>query len=163
VSTLVIAAVLHASLASGTDSYADARRLTEETGRPMLVMVGTDWCGPCQQMKKTILPQVRQHGLLRRVAFAMVNADRDQALAQKLTGGGPVPQLVMYRKTAGGWLRRKLVGGQSVETIEQFINEGLAANEAEQHSADTSGGEASAEKTSHPSGSGTPARPVSVN
>ena len=44
----------------------------------------------------------------------------------KLTGGGPVPQLVMYRKTPNGWLRRKLIGGQSVEAVEEFINEAVA-------------------------------------
>lgn len=113
------------------DSYDEARRVTTETGRPMVVMVGTDWCGPCQMMKKTILPRVREHGLLRRVAFALVNADRQRDLAEKLTGGGPVPQLVMFRKTPEGWMRRKLVGGQSVEAVEEFINEGLAADAAE--------------------------------
>ena len=72
------------------------------------------------------MPRVRAGGLLRKVAFAMVNADRERELAEKLTDGGPVPQLVMFRKTSHGWLRRRLVGAQSVETVEQFINEGLA-------------------------------------
>ena len=54
-----------ASAASG-ETYAEARRLTERTGKPMVVMVSTDWCPPCQVMKKTILPRVRQRGLLRK-------------------------------------------------------------------------------------------------
>ena len=107
------------------DTYAEARRQVTETGRPMVVMVGTDWCGPCQAMKKTILPKVREHGLLKKVAFALVNADKDSDLAKELTGGGPVPQLVMYCKKDGVWKRRKLIGGQSVEQVEQFIKEGL--------------------------------------
>jgi thioredoxin-like negative regulator of GroEL len=109
-------------------TYAEAHRVTEKTGKPMVVMVGTDWCSPCQTMKKTILPRVREHGLLRRVAFAVVNPDRDGDLANQITGGGPIPQLVMFRKTPKGWVRKKLVGGQSVETVEQFINEGLASD-----------------------------------
>ena len=113
------------------DTYAEAHRVTEETGKPMVVMVGTDWCSPCQMMKKTILPRVREHGLLRRVAFAVVNPDRDGELADQITGGGPIPQLVMFRKTAKGWVRKKLVGGQSVETVEEFINEGLASDAAD--------------------------------
>ena len=113
-------------------SYAEARRVTTETGKPMVVMVSTDWCQPCQVMKKTILPRIRERGLLRKVAFALVNPDHDRELAQQLTGGGPVPQLVMYRKTSdGGWQRCKLVGGQSVEAVEKFINEGLAQEEVE--------------------------------
>jgi len=35
----------------------------------------------------------------------------------------------MYRKTANGWRRRRLVGGQSVATVEKFINEGVAMND----------------------------------
>jgi thioredoxin-like negative regulator of GroEL len=113
------------------ETYADAHQLTLKTGRPMLVMVSTEWCVPCQMMKRTIMPQVRQRGLLGRVAFANVDPDRDHELAHKLTGGGPVPQLVIYRKTATGWFRRSLVGSQSVEAVEQLINEAIAADQAD--------------------------------
>jgi thioredoxin-like negative regulator of GroEL len=114
--------------------YAEAHRATEATGKPMVVMVSTDWCQPCQVMKKTILPRVRERGVLRKVAFAVVNPDHDSKLAEDLTGGGPIPQLVMFRKTATGWKRQKLVGGQSVETVEKFINDGLAQDEEEKKS-----------------------------
>jgi len=118
------------------ESYDAARQETIETGKPIVVMVGTDWCGPCQMMKKKILPQVRDRGLLKRVAFAIVNAARERDLAQKLTGGGPIPQLVMFRKTSDGWKRRKLVGGQSVEQVQEFIKEGLVLDEIDNGSAD---------------------------
>ena len=49
-------------------------------------------------------------------------------MSRQLIGGGPIPQLVMYRKTPRGWVRRVLVGGQSVETVEQFINEGTVVD-----------------------------------
>ena len=114
-----------------SDSYKEAHRVTTETGKPMVVMVGTDWCGPCQMMKKTICRAWRERGSLRKVAFAIVNADRDRELAEKLTDGGPVPQLVMFRKTSQGWMRRKLIGGQSVEAVEEFIKEGLAQDAAD--------------------------------
>ncbi len=61
----------------------------------------------------------------------MVNPDRDGELAEKLTGGGPIPQLVMFRRTADGWIRKKLIGGQTVETVEEFISEGLAQDAAD--------------------------------
>jgi thioredoxin-like negative regulator of GroEL len=137
-SVLLSTIVQTAILAAGADAkpvsletYAEAHRATVETGKPMVVMVGTDWCAPCQAMKKTVLPRVRERGLLRKVAFAVVNPDRDGALAEKLTGGGPIPQLVMFRKTQDGWVRKKLVGGQTVETVEQFITDGLAKDETE--------------------------------
>jgi len=136
---LCLTLIQTAILSTGADSaaparaetYAEAHRTTTETGKPMVVMVSTDWCPPCQIMKKTVLPRVRERGLLRKVAFAMVNPDRDGELAEKLTGGGPIPQLVMFRRTADGWIRKKLIGGQSVETVEEFISEGLAQDAAD--------------------------------
>jgi hypothetical protein len=131
VTNLTLLAVWSMALGAGDgDSYAEAHKTTEKTGKPMVVMVSTDWCSPCQVMKRTIIPQVRQRGLLAKVAFAIVNPDRDGPLAEALTGGGPVPQLVMYRKTPTGWFRRKLIGGQSVEAVEEFINDGVAQNQA---------------------------------
>ena len=125
--SLTLATVIQASImAAAPETYADAQRVTAETGKPMVVMVSTDWCRPCQTMKKTVIPQVRKHGLLRKVAFAIVNPDRDRELARKLIGKGPIPQLLMFRKTPKGWRRKKLVGGQSVRTVEKFIEEGIA-------------------------------------
>ncbi len=130
--TIVQAALLatdaHATPAASpaAETYAAARKTMAETGKPMVVMVSTDWCPHCQVMKKTILPRVRERGLLRKVAFAVVDPDREKDLAQKLIGGGPIPQLLMFRKTRKGWVRNELVGGQSVEKVEEFIEEGLA-------------------------------------
>jgi thioredoxin-like negative regulator of GroEL len=137
VTTLTFVAMLYASVAAtGAETYAEAHRETAETGKPLVVMVGTDWCGPCQQMKKTVLPEVMQQEVFKKVSFATVNADREAELAKTLTGGGPVPQLVMYRQTRFGWKRRKLVGGQTVQSVQQFIQEGVAQNEAEKKGAD---------------------------
>ena len=68
-------------------------------------------------------------GLLSRVAFATVNPDQEGELSRQLIGSGPIPELVMYRKTPRGWIRRVLVGGQSVERVEQFINQGTVADD----------------------------------
>jgi thioredoxin-like negative regulator of GroEL len=121
------------------ETYTEAHQKTTETGRPLVVMVSTEWCPPCQTMKKQVLPRVREHGLLRKVAFAIVNPDRDKDLAEKITGGGPIPQLVMFRKSGNGWVRKKLVGGQSVESVEEFINEGLVQDKAEKKNPAKSG------------------------
>ena len=133
--TLSLAVILQASiLAGGEDSYAAAHEATTKTGKPMVVLVGAEWCAPCQTMKTSVIPQVKRHGLLGKVAFAVVNLDRDRELAQRLTSGGPIPQLIMYRKTDDGWRRRKLVGGQSVAAVEAFVSRGLEDDEAEKQS-----------------------------
>jgi thioredoxin-like negative regulator of GroEL len=139
--TLCAAVVQTAILLVGADASADKIKETKETyaeahqaivksDKPMVVMVAADWCQPCQNMKKTILPQVRERGLLKKVAFAVINFDRDRELARKITGGGPIPQLVMFRKTKDGWASKKLIGSQSVETVEHFIKDGLASKKA---------------------------------
>jgi len=140
---VLCAAVIHSALilagtdasTAGAETYAEARRTTVETGKPMVVMVGTDWCQPCRTMKRTILPRLRKRGIFKKVSFALVNPDREGKLAGQITGGGPIPQLVMFRKTRRGWMRRKLIGGQSEEAVEQFIKDGLAADQAEKDAA----------------------------
>ena len=120
-----------AVLAAGDHSYTDARNKTTETGKPMIVLVSAQWCGPCQQMKKTVLPEIEKRGLFDRVTFAVVNVDRERTLARKLIGKGAVPQLFMFRKTSTGWKRKKLVGGHTVDSVERFITRGIEADEAE--------------------------------
>ena len=128
--SLVMIAMCGAAIgASDGESYTEAHRVTMKTGKPMLVMVSTEWCPACQIMKRRILPQIRERGLLSRVAFATVNPDQEGELSQRLIGGGLIPQLVMYRKTPRGWSRRVLVGAQSVEGVEQFINQGTVADD----------------------------------
>ncbi len=127
-SFLMIAACSVAIGGSDGETYADAHQASMKSGKPMLVMVSTEWCPACQVMKRRIMPQIRERGLLSRVAFANVNPDNEGELARQLIGSGPIPQLVMYRKSPRGWIRRVLVGGQSVETVEQFINQGTVAD-----------------------------------
>jgi thioredoxin-like negative regulator of GroEL len=113
------------SLASGTDSYADAYRQTTETGRPMVVLVSAEWCGACKTMEREVIPKMRQRGLFRRVSFARVDLDRQRTLGRKLTRGGPIPQLLMFRRTGNGWRLSRLRGGQNARTVEAFIDRGL--------------------------------------
>ena len=126
-----LAAVLHASiLATASDDYDDARR-EADNGKPLVILVSTEWCAPCQTMKKRVIPQVRKRGLLEKVAFAVVNPDRQGKLARKLTGGdSSIPQLILFRKTQDGWRRRKLMGSQSVGRVEKFIKQGITPNAA---------------------------------
>lgn len=124
--SLTLSAVLQVSvLSTGANTYAEAHKVHHETGRPMVILVGAEWCPACVQMKNSVIPQVARRGLLKKVAFATVNADHQNSLAQKLMQGSSIPQLIMYRKTNNGWKRHLLVGKQSPEQIEAFINKGL--------------------------------------
>jgi thiol-disulfide isomerase/thioredoxin len=112
-----------ASLAAGNQDYATAFKQVEQTGKPLVVLVGADWCPGCRTMKYSTLPQLEKSGELSKVAFAHVNTDEDSALASKLMKGGSIPQLVMFQKKPdGSWIRKQLTGAQSASSVQAFLN-----------------------------------------
>jgi len=126
--SLAIAAVLAtgAAPANSAPTYAEAHAKQQETGKPLVVLIGADWCPACQTMKNSALPQVQKRGALNKVSFAVINTDHNGKLARQMMSGGSIPQLVMYRQTAKGWKRESLTGAQDPATIEAFINRGVA-------------------------------------
>ena len=117
-----IAALLQFSVVtSAAQSYGDAYQASADSGRPLLVMVGAEWCPGCVTMKQSVIPQVERNGALKEVAFAYVNTDQQGRLAKKLMRGGSIPQLIAFRKTRSGWQREQLTGAQSASAVESFI------------------------------------------
>lgn len=113
---------LHLLVWTGTGaSYAEAHKITIEKGYPLVVVVGATWCPACQQMKQHVIPQVTKLGIFRKVAFAEVDLEQERELGTELTDGGPIPQILVYRKTPLGWRLRRLVGGHDVRTVERFL------------------------------------------
>ena len=108
-------------LAFGADNYRQAYNASQETGKPLVVLVGADWCPGCQMMHNTVMPELAARGALSNVAFAQVNTDREGPLANQLMTGSRIPQLVMYTKTADGWRVDRMVGAQSPEAVEEFL------------------------------------------
>jgi thioredoxin-like negative regulator of GroEL len=120
-----------AAVTAGGQDYATAFKETADTGRPLVVLIGADWCPGCRQMKYTAIPEVEKKGGLSKVAFAYVNTDQQSDLAGKLMQGGSIPQLVMYQKTETGWKRQQLTGAQSPSDIQAFLDRAKEAPIAE--------------------------------
>jgi thioredoxin-like negative regulator of GroEL len=114
-------------LTTTANNYDQAYKVTSETGRPLVVLVGADWCPGCQTMKQSVIPQLEQRGSLSSVAFATVNTDQQERLAGRLMQGGSIPQLIMYVKTDHGWQRQQMIGPKSVAEVEAFLSRGVAA------------------------------------
>jgi thioredoxin-like negative regulator of GroEL len=110
-----------ATLAAPGRDYTTAYHEAARTGRPLVVLIGAEWCPGCQQMKHTAIPQLEKQGGLSKVSFAYVNSDHQSSLASKLMEGGSIPQLIMYHKTDEGWRRQQLTGAHSVSDIEAFL------------------------------------------
>ncbi len=106
--------------------YADARQESLDTGKPLLVLVSTDWCPPCQVMKRRTMPKVQEDGALVGLVYTKVNPDHEEELSKTLIGSGPIPELLLFRKVGEKngkalWTRDVLVGGQSAEAVESFV------------------------------------------
>jgi thiol-disulfide isomerase/thioredoxin len=120
-----------AAVGAGGRDYATAYHQAIDSGKPLVVLVGADWCPGCQQMKNAAIPEVEKHGGLSKVAFAHVNTDNQHELAGKLMRGGSIPQLVMYYKTPDGWKREQITGATSAGAIQAFLNKGTDSRVAE--------------------------------
>jgi thioredoxin-like negative regulator of GroEL len=125
---VVVAALFELSaLGAGEPSYAAAYQRMNDSGCPLVVLVGADWCPACQTMKMSVLPQLKNSGRLASVAFAVVDYDRETAIARRLMRGNSIPQLIMFHKSAAGWQRSQLTGRQSVEAVAALIKQGADA------------------------------------
>ena len=120
--SFALAAVLQVSmLSTSAQTYAEAHRQHLETGRPLVVLVGADWCPACRTMKQSVIPQAQRQGVLNGAAFAQINTDQQPELARKLMSGGSIPQLIIYHKSGDTWRRKDLTGAQSVTAIQQAL------------------------------------------
>ena len=116
-----------AMLTSGADGYADAYRATASNGKPLVVLVGTDWCPGCRTMKQGVIPRLLGRGKMRNVNFAQVNSDDDWNLASQLLTGDTIPQLIVFTPTENGWKRELAVGAKSDAEVEAMIDRAVEA------------------------------------
>ncbi len=129
---VTLAILLQAAVTGDTTTdYTTAFKSANETGKPMLVLVGTDWCPACVTMKQSVMPRLQRAGRLSGVVYTEVNADAQPTIARKIMSGGGYPQLALYRKTKDGWKRKVLIGVQSESTIKTLVDRAVAAQQTE--------------------------------
>lgn len=134
--TLTLALQL-ATASTDSQTYATAYEEMERSGRPLLVLVGADWCPGCRTMKQTVLPNLQRTGKLSDISMALVNTDNNSALANKLMRGGTIPQLVLFTKTESGWQRTQLTGAHSETQVRTFIERALEKHVGQKPAAET--------------------------
>jgi len=123
---------------SETMTYAQALTKAKSGDKPLLILVTANWCPPCRQMKANTLPTLMQRKTFRNFHFTMMDYDKQPGVAGKLIGDRGLPQLIMFEKSNGKWLRRYINGNKgihSVEGVESFVAKAgtfrLASNEEE--------------------------------
>ena len=101
--------------------YKTAYQRAVQGDKPLLVLITAEWCPPCQVMKKTTIPELMQKKAFKGFHYATVDLDKEQTLARQLIGNRGVPQIIMYQKHEGKWIRRYLKGIQTTDTVEAFV------------------------------------------
>lgn len=101
--------------------YFTAYEKAQKGDKPMLVLVTAEWCPPCKVMKSTTIPQLMQRNAFSKFHYATVDLDAEKRLARQLIGDRGVPQLIMFEKRNGEWVRRYLRGIQTPETVQAFV------------------------------------------
>jgi thioredoxin-like negative regulator of GroEL len=120
---LAVSVVLQtAIMASGAQPYSQAYEELVKDGKPMLVVVGAEWCPACQVMKNGTLAQMERQGKLKEVSYVALDSDRNPSLAGQIGGGNMIPQVVLYEKTDNGFRRRQLTGAQNEGVLQSLIS-----------------------------------------
>jgi thioredoxin-like negative regulator of GroEL len=114
-----------AILTGGAQPYEEAFKSTQENNRPLLVLVGADWCPGCRVMKQSVMPRMVQAGKLQSVNFTEVNSDLNPAVAARLMRGGAIPQLIVFAKTPNGWHREQITGATSEAGVQAMIERAI--------------------------------------
>jgi thioredoxin-like negative regulator of GroEL len=123
---LLSAAVTTATLGSPSPiSYADAYRLAQAEGKPLMVGVSSDACPACVTLKSQTLEAMQNSGELSDVRVAVVNKDLDPRLASQLMRGRMIPQIIVFSETNTGWKRLQLTGYQTQGGVRSLIRQAL--------------------------------------
>lgn len=110
-------------LAADASPYQAALRDAETNNRPLVVLVGADWCPGCRTMKQSVLPSLTRRGALKNVSLATVDTDREPQLAGRLMRGGTIPQLIVFSRTDdGAWHREQITGATSEANVLSLLS-----------------------------------------
>jgi len=119
---LVLGLVLQATtVALPNQPFNEAAQKSAVNGKPLVVLLGAEWCPGCRVMKNSVLPEVARSGALQEVEFVYIDIDREPQLAERLSRSDSIPQLLRYQRVGNRWEGRSLLGAQSPDKVKAFI------------------------------------------
>lgn len=103
--------------------YATAYKEAMAAKKPLMVVVGAEWCPACNVLKSTTIQPMLNTGDLDDVSVALIDRDAEPELAKQLTQGeNMLPQIIVFTQTdSGQWERRKLTGYQPRQPVRNLI------------------------------------------
>lgn len=93
----------------------------QKENKPLMVLVGANWCASCQVMKRETIAPMKESGELKDVVVAVVDKDLRPELAEQLMRGATLPQIVVFSQDREGWKRFSLTGMQSQSRIRELM------------------------------------------
>ena len=122
VAALTLLAVLTASTQPDEQiPYDAAYRKAQEEKKPLVVLVGANWCAACRTMKSETISPMNNAGDLKGVIFTQVDKDVQPEIAQQVMQGNTLPQIVVFCEGDQGWKRFSLTGMQSERRVKELI------------------------------------------
>ena len=101
-------------------AFETAYKNAKTSGRPMIVVLGAEWCPACVVLKNETIPTALKQGGLKNVELAHVNIDHQKAIATKLQRGPMIPQVVKMQWQDNAWKLTRFPGVPSVKGVKEF-------------------------------------------
>ncbi|MFO0920876.1 MAG: thioredoxin family protein [Pirellulales bacterium] len=111
-------------------TYESAYAKADKENKPLLVIVGADWCAACKTLKSTTIDRMKEAGDFENVVVAFIDKDHRPDLASKIMQGDSLPQLIVFSKGDDGWKRFSLTGIQSEGRVRELIRRAAAPETA---------------------------------
>ncbi len=102
--SLLLISVLTASQVE-RPPYETAYQKAQEEHKPLLIVVGAEWCAACKILKAQTIDPMQSSGKLQDVVVTVLDKDERPELAQQLMQGSSLPQLIVFAK-GGRWLEK---------------------------------------------------------
>lgn len=113
-----IALMFQAMITTAPDmTYAQAYQQSVKTGKPLVILVGAEWCGACRNTKRTTISQLKREGAMKGVVYVSLDTDKHSGVTSKLMRGRTVPQMIIFHKDESGWHKQHMVGLLNENTV----------------------------------------------
>jgi thiol:disulfide interchange protein len=108
-------------------SYEAAYQKAQEEKKPLVVLVGAEWCPACKTMKVETIETMKKAGELQEVVYTQLDKDAHPELADQVMQGSTLPQIVVFSESESGWKRFSLTGLQTPRRVKELIRKASEA------------------------------------
>ena len=122
VSVLMALVLTGATSETSNRDYDSAYKEAVSGNKPLMVVVGAEWCPACNVLKNTTINPMVRTGELDQLSVALVDKDKNPELVKQLTKGEKMlPQIIVFTPIKTGWTRRKLMGYQPKQPVRNLV------------------------------------------